>query len=90
MYYLDSQGRLVNTATPSTGTYGTIATSEYNGTNDVVRTLTPDNRAKALEAGEKSAEVAKLLSTENTYNGEGEKEAELPEPGTQPRRLARP
>jgi streptogramin lyase len=82
VYYLDSQGRLVNTAAPSTGTYGSIYTSEYNETNDVVRTLTPDNRAKALEAGGKSAEVAKLLSTENTYNGEGEKEAELPEPGT--------
>jgi streptogramin lyase len=82
VYYLDWQGRVVNTAAPSTGTYGSIDTSEYNGANDVVRTLTPDNRAKALEAGEKSAEVAKLLSTEDTYNGEGEKEAEIPEPGT--------
>jgi hypothetical protein len=83
VYYLDGQGRLVNTANPSTGAYGSIATTEYNETNDVVRTLTPDNRAKALEAGEKSAEVAKLLSTENTYNGESEKESEVLEPGTQ-------
>jgi hypothetical protein len=82
VYYLDGQGRVVNTAAPSTGTYGSIYTSEYNGANDIVRTLTPDNRAKALEAGEKSAEVAKLLSTESTYNGEGEKEVEVPEPGT--------
>jgi sugar lactone lactonase YvrE len=82
VYYLDGQGRVVNTAAPSSGTYGSIYTSEYNGANDIVRTLTPDNRAKALEAGEKSAEVAKLLSTENTYNGEGEKEAEVPEQGT--------
>jgi streptogramin lyase len=83
VYYLDSQGRLVNTANPSTGKYGAISTTEYNETNDVVRTLSPDNRATALEAGTKSAEMAKLLSTESTYNGEGEKEAEVPEPGTQ-------
>lgn len=81
-YYLDASGRLVNTAAPSTGTYGAISTTEYNETNDVVRTLSPDNRATALEAGTKSAEVAKLLSTEKTYNGEGAKEKEVAEPGT--------
>jgi streptogramin lyase len=81
-YYLDASGRLVNTAAPSTGTYGAISTTEYNETNDVVRTLSPDNRATALEAGTKSAEVAKLLSTEKTYNGEGAKENEVAEPGT--------
>jgi hypothetical protein len=79
---MDEEGRVVNTATPSTVKSGDIATTEYNETNDVVRTLSPDNRAAALEAGTKSAEVAKLLSTENTYNGEGEKESEVPEQGT--------
>lgn len=69
IYYMDSQGRVVNTATPSTGKYGAISTTEYNEYNDPVRTLSPDNRATALEAGEKSAEVASLLSTFNTYNG---------------------
>lgn len=89
VYYLDGQGRLVNTATPSTGTYGSISTTEYNETNDVVRTLSPDNRAAALKEGCESesncasAKMAKLLSTENTYNGEGEKEEETPERGTQ-------
>jgi hypothetical protein len=89
VYYLDGQGRLVNTATPSAGTYGSISTTEYNETNDVVRTLSPDNRAAALREGCESesncasAKMAKLLSTENTYNGEGEKEEGTPERGTQ-------
>jgi streptogramin lyase len=88
VYYLDGQGRLVNTATPSTGTYGSISTTEYNETNDIVRTLTPDNREAAIKEGCESesncasAKKAKLLSTENTYNGEGEKESEVAEPGT--------
>ena len=82
VYYLDAQGRTVNVATPSHGTYGSIATSEYNEYNDPIRTLSPDNRATALEAGTKSAEVAKLLDTQSTYNGEGAKESEAPEPGT--------
>lgn len=89
VYYLDGQGRLVNTAAPSTGTYGSISTTEYNEINDVVRTISPDNRAAALKEGCESesncasAKAAKLLSSENTYNGEGEKETEVLEPGTQ-------
>ncbi len=88
VYYLDDQGRLVNTATPSTGTYGAISTMEYNETNDVVRTLSPDNRATALEAGTKSEEVANLLSTFDTYRNKCSKESEFneeresTEPGT--------
>ncbi len=74
LYYLDSIGRVVNTAAPSTGAYGAISTTEYNEFNDVVRTLSPDNRATALEDGCestekcKSAEVSGLLDTINTYN----------------------
>ncbi len=89
VYYLDGQGRLVNIAKPSTGTYGSISAMEYNETNDIVRTLSPDNRAAALKEGCESesncasAKTAKLLLTENTYNGEGEKETEVLEPGTQ-------
>jgi RHS repeat-associated protein len=71
--YLDVQGRIVNTATPGGG----ISTAEYNKYNDVVRTLSPDNRAIAVAAKEKSAEVAKELSTESTYNETGS------EPGTE-------
>jgi RHS Repeat len=81
-YYLDAQGRTTNVASPSTASYGTVATTEYNETNDVVRTLSPGNRQTALEAGSKSGEVAKLLDTESTYNGEGAHESETEEPGT--------
>jgi streptogramin lyase len=81
-YYLDERGRTVNVAAPSTSSYGSIATTEYNEFNDVTRTLSPDNRATALAAGSKSSEVSKLLDTENTYNGEGSKEKEVSEPGT--------
>jgi RHS repeat-associated protein len=67
IYYLDGKGRTVNVATPSGG----ISTTEFNETNDAVRSLTPDNRATALGEGAKSAEAAKLLDTESTYNAEG-------------------
>jgi RHS repeat-associated protein len=69
IYYLDSHDRSVNVSSPTGG----IATTEYNGNNDVIRTLSPDNRADALAAGEEKAkEVSKELDTENTYNEEEE------------------
>lgn len=68
VFYMDNRGRTVNVASPG----GAIATSEYNSTNDVVRTLSPDNRARALkEGGSGSSELSKLLDTEDTYNSEG-------------------
>jgi YD repeat-containing protein len=82
VYYLDEQGRQVNVASPSNATYGSITTTEYNEYNDVIRTLTPDNRATALASGASSAELSKLLDTQNTFNGEGAKEGEVLEPGT--------
>jgi streptogramin lyase len=82
VYYLDEQGRQVNVSAPSTSPYGSISTTEYNEFNDTIRSLTPDNRATALAAGEGSAEKSKLLDTQNTYNGEGAKEGGVSEPGT--------
>jgi RHS repeat-associated protein len=67
VYYLDSHDRTVNVADPAGG----ISTSEYNTTNDVVRTLSADNRKAALEAGGESAADSKLWDSESTYNGEG-------------------
>jgi RHS repeat-associated protein len=67
VYYRDSKDRTVNTAAPS----GAISTAEYNTSNDVVRTLSPDNRSAAFKEGSKSAEASKLLDTESTYNSEG-------------------
>jgi streptogramin lyase len=83
VYYLDAEGHNVNVATPSHGTYGSIAAREYNEENDVTRTLSPDNRATALEAGTKSAEVSKLLDTQYLYNNpECRKETSKPEKET--------
>jgi DNA-binding beta-propeller fold protein YncE len=65
--YMDSRGRIVNSAAPSGG----ISTSEYNEDNEVVRSLSADNRLAALEAGSKSVEVSEHLDTESTYNFEG-------------------
>jgi RHS repeat-associated protein len=65
--YLDSQGHAVNLAAPTGG----ISTSEYNANNDVIRTLSADNRAAAIKEGSKSAEVAEHLSTKSEYNTEG-------------------
>jgi RHS repeat-associated protein len=77
--YLDGLDRAVNLAQPG----GAISTAEYNETNDVVRSLSADNRASALKEGCKaktecrSAEVSKLLDTQSTYNTTGK------EPGTE-------
>ncbi|HEX5310001.1 MAG TPA: RHS repeat-associated core domain-containing protein [Solirubrobacteraceae bacterium] len=67
VYYLDSNDRVVNESSAGGG----VSTTEYNSTNDVVRTLSPDNREAALKAGSKSAEVAQTLDTQSTYGSEG-------------------
>ena len=43
-----------------------------NVTNDVVRTLSPDNRAIVIKEGSKSAEVAANLDSRSVYNAEGD------------------
>jgi YD repeat-containing protein len=77
IHYLDGEARTVNVVSPSGG----VTTTEYNTNNDVIRTLSADNRAAALKEGSKSVEIAKKLDAESKYNGEIEKEAA--EPGTQ-------
>jgi hypothetical protein len=69
--YYDEVGHAVNHASPSGG----ISTSEYNETNEVVRSLSADNRAAALKET-KSKEVAELLDTKSRYNGETKEEKE--------------
>ena len=64
--YFDEQGRAVNHTSPSGG----IATSEYNETNEITRSLSADNRAAAVkEANPK--EASELLDTKSEYNQEG-------------------
>ena len=79
VYYLDEEGRNVNVAQPSAVENGSVSTTEYNEANDVTRTLTPDDRATALAAGEKSAQVATLLSTYYTYKNKCSRESEFNE-----------
>jgi RHS repeat-associated protein len=67
LYYPDAKGQIVNAKTRTGG----ISTAEYNSNFNVVRTLGADNREVALKEGAKSAEVAKLLDTQSTYNAEG-------------------
>jgi YD repeat-containing protein len=64
--YLDELGRTVNHASPP----GAISTSEYNETNEVIRSLSADNRAAALKES-KSKEVSTQLDTQSKYNAEG-------------------
>ncbi len=70
--YLDGKDRAVNTALPTGG----ISVAEYNLYNDVRRTLTPNNRLKAITEGCKATEECKS-ATELTYEEKGT------EPGTE-------
>jgi RHS repeat-associated protein len=81
VYYMDAEGRTVNTATPSgAGTSApSISTSEYDEYGNVVRELSAQNRLRALEAGSEAEKIAKSheLETKRTYNSGGT------EPGTE-------
>jgi DNA-binding beta-propeller fold protein YncE len=74
IHYWDSYGRSVSTEVPTKG----IATSEYNKANEVIRSLSADNRAAALKEGCisvakkecRSAEVSEKLDTRTEYNPE--------------------
>jgi RHS repeat-associated protein len=72
VYYMDSAGHGVNTATPAgAGTTGaSIATSEIDRFGNVVRELGAQNRLRAL-AAENSVEVSHQLETRRTYNSDG-------------------
>ncbi len=69
--YLDGKDRAVNTALPTGG----ISVTEYNLYNDIIRTITPNNRLSAITEGCKAKEECKS-ATENTYEETGS------EPGT--------
>ena len=66
IYYLDSTGREVNIATPG----GRISTTEYDGFDNVIRTLTAANRQTALAAGANAQATSLLLDTESSYAGD--------------------
>ena len=74
IHYWDSYGRSVNTEVPTKG----IATSEYNKSNETIRSLSANNRAVAMKEScisvvKKeclSAELAEKLDTRTEYNTE--------------------
>ncbi len=72
VFYFDELGHDVNVANPSGG----VSTSEYNETNEVIRSLSADNRATALKESTKTAkeEESERLDTKSHYNGETEAE----------------
>ncbi len=66
VYYRDSTERNVNVVNPTGG----ISTEEYNAENDVIRSLTADDRVIATKET-KPVEAAERLDTESEYNTEG-------------------
>jgi RHS repeat-associated protein len=73
IYYMDAEGQLVNTATPSgAGTSApSIVTTERDEHGNVVRELSAQNRLRALATGSKSAEESLKLDTHRTFSSDG-------------------
>jgi len=73
VYYMEAEGRLVNTATPSGAgtTAASITTSESDEFGNVVRELTPQNRLRALAAGSGSVARSHELETKRQYSADG-------------------
>jgi RHS repeat-associated protein len=67
LYYLDARSRTVNVAAPTGG----ISTTEYDEHDNVVRTLSADNRASALAEGAESKTTAEKDDTKSTYSADG-------------------
>ncbi len=73
VYYMDSEGQNVNTATPSgAGTSApSITTVEPDEHGNVVRELTAQNRLRALAAGSESKVRAEELETKRQFSADG-------------------
>jgi RHS repeat-associated protein len=73
VHYLDAEGQLVNTATPSgAGTVApSITTSETDEHGNVVRELSAQNRLRALAAGSESITRSKELDTKRVFSTDG-------------------
>lgn len=69
VYYMDSEGQIVNTATPSGAgtTAPSITTTEADGRGEVVRELSAQNRLRALAAGASSVTRSHELETKRLY-----------------------
>ena len=72
--YLDANARAVNTAVPGGG----LSTTWYDTYGNTVRTLTPGNRQRALDAAPSDtaaveASIANVFSTTNVYTADGQR-----------------
>jgi RHS repeat-associated protein len=73
VYYMDSEGGTVNTASPPVpgSSLASISTIETDQFGNIVRELSPQNRIRALEAGSKSVERAQQIDTDLSYSPDG-------------------
>jgi RHS repeat-associated protein len=73
VYYMDAEGKLVNTATPSgAGTSApSISTTESDQHGNVIRELSAQNRLRALAAGASSVARSHELETKRNFNADG-------------------
>ncbi len=73
VYYMDSEGQAVNTATPSgAGTEApSISTAEADEHGNVVREISPQNRLRALAAGAESVKRAEELEVKRQFSADG-------------------
>jgi RHS repeat-associated protein len=73
VYYMDAEGQMVNTATPSgAGTSApSITTAETDEYGNVVRELSAQNRLRALAAGASSVARSHELETKRNYSADG-------------------
>jgi RHS repeat-associated protein len=73
LYYVDAEGQIVNTATPSgAGTSApSITTSEPDSHGNVLRELTAQNRLRAIAVGANSVARSHELETKRIYEAGG-------------------
>jgi RHS repeat-associated protein len=67
LHYLDANGREVNSAASGVG----VSTSEYDVYGNVVRALSPANRARALAAGGESVALSEKLDSQSKFENKG-------------------
>jgi RHS repeat-associated protein len=67
IFYMDANGQIVNTRSPG----DRISTEEHDQYGNVIRTLTPENRARSLAAGTASKATSEQLDSRLTYSEDG-------------------
>jgi RHS repeat-associated protein len=70
IHYMDRYGRETNIASPGSDPNGYITTSEWDGHNNQIRTLSAQNRLTAL-ASSSPPDVAKSLDVQHGYTADG-------------------